>query len=88
MLKKYNNWYISLTPFKRLVVSFILNGIYWLLAWLIAEQFFFDNKRSWKYHVFHATWMSTCVIILFNWKDLKQIFKPKHKEEERLENDA
>ena len=75
MVKKYNEWYNSKTPLKRLIISFILNWFYWLIAWLIAEQFVFDEKRSWKYHVFHATWMAFFMTIPFNWKELKQIFK-------------
>lgn len=81
MIKRYNNWYRSLTPLKKLAVSFILNWVYWLIAWLIAEHFVFDEKRSWKYHVFHATWMSFFMTIPFNWKELKQIFKPQTKDE-------
>ena len=88
MIKRYNEWYRRLTPLKKLVASLILNWIYWLMAWLIAEQFVFDEKRSWKYHVFHATWMSFFMTIPFNWKELKQIFKPQHKEESKLEKDT
>lgn len=81
MIKKYNEWYSNLTPLKKLTVSFTWNWFYWLLAWLIAEQFFFDEKRSWKYHVFHATWMSLLMTILFNWKEIKQIFKSQNKKD-------
>ena len=76
MIKKYNEWYSNLTPSKKLTVSFILNWFYWLIAWLVAEQLLFDEKRSWKYHVLHATWISFFMTILFNWKELKQFFKP------------
>jgi hypothetical protein len=78
MIKKYTNWYKALTPFKKLAASFILNWFYWLTAWLIAEQFIFDESRSWKYHLFHATWMSFFMTISFNWKVLEQIFKPQN----------
>ncbi len=87
MIKRYNNWYKSLTPLKKLIVSFILNWIYWLIAWLIAEQFVFDENRSWKYHVFHATWMSFFMTIPFNWKEIKQIFKPQIKKDENSQLD-
>ncbi|HZH01120.1 MAG TPA: hypothetical protein VEY32_08560 [Flavisolibacter sp.] len=86
MIKKYNEWYKGLTPLKKLVVSFILNWLYWLIAWLIAEQFFFDEKRSWKYHVFHATWMSFFMTIPFHWKELKQIFKLQKKRDTDFED--
>ena len=80
MIKSYTNWYRNLTALKRLALSFILNWLYWLTAWLIAEQFVFDEQRSWKYHVFHATWMSFFMTLLFNWKELKQIFKRQNRE--------
>ncbi len=78
MIKKYNKWFSDLTPLMKWTVSFILNWFYWLTAWLIAEQFFFVENRSWKYHFFHATWMSLLMTGLFNWKDFKQIFKPRN----------
>jgi hypothetical protein len=88
MFKLYNEWYGSLTAFKRLAVSFILNWVYWFIAWLIAEEFFFDEKSSWSYLVFHATWMSFFMTISFNWKELKQIFRPQRKEDEMLQKDV
>lgn len=75
MIKKYKDWYSSLTPFKRLAVSFILNWFYWLIAWLIADQFFFEEKHSIQYHLFHATWMSFIMTMPFNWKKIKELFK-------------
>lgn len=86
MIEKYNNWYKRLTPLKRLIVSFILNWFYWLIAWLIVEQFLFDEKRSWKYLVFHATWMSF-FMIPFSWKELKQIFKSQKERDTSFEDD-
>ena len=80
MIKKYIELYKGLTPLKKLVVSFILNWFYWLIVWLIAEHFVFGEQRSWKYHVFHATWLSFFMIIPFNWKELKQIFQPHSKQ--------
>ena len=75
MFKKYINWYKSLSPLKKLIVSFILNWFYWLIGWLIAEQFIFDEKLSWTNHAFHATWMALFMTIPFNWKEIKQIFR-------------
>ena len=87
MIKSCTNWYRNLTALKRIVVSFILNWLYWLTAWLIAEYFVFDEQRSWKYHVFHATWMSIFMTIPFNWNELKQIFKPQNRESNISEKD-
>jgi len=64
----------KLPPLKQLAISFILNWFFWLITRLLADQFIFDEKRSWKSHFFHATWMSFFMTIPFNWKELKQIF--------------
>ena len=77
MIKKYKDWYYSLTPFKRLVVSFIVNWFYWLIVWLIADQFFFEEKHTLKNHLFHATWMSFFMTVPFSWKVIKELFKLK-----------
>ncbi|PJE45703.1 MAG: hypothetical protein CUR34_12765 [Sediminibacterium sp.] len=75
MIKKYTEWHNGLTPLKRFFVSFMLNWLYWLIAWLIADEFFFDEKHSWKYHILHATWMALFITIPFSWREVKQIFK-------------
>ena len=72
-------WYKSLSPIRRLSLSFVLNWVYWLIAWKLAEQFIFEETRSWGYHLFHATWMSLFMTMLFKWKDLRQIFMPREK---------
>lgn len=76
MFKRLMTWYKGLTPVKRLLLSFLLNWIYWLFAWKLAEQFIFEETRSWDYHLFHATWMSFFMTLLFNWRDIKLIFNP------------
>lgn len=78
MLKKYTDWHNSLTPFKRIGVSFILNWFFWLAAWLIAEKIFFEEKISWKDHFIHATWMSFFMTMPFSWKAIKELFKFKN----------
>ncbi|MCG9899841.1 MAG: hypothetical protein MH132_07565 [Hydrotalea sp.] len=70
-----NDWHTGLSPVKRLVVSFAFHWTYWSIAWLVAEHFIFEEQRSWKYLLFHATWMSACMTIPFSWKDWKVIFK-------------
>lgn len=77
MIKKYKDWHSSLTPFKRLLVSFMMYWFYWLIAWLIADQFFFEEKYSWWYHIFSATWMSFFMTVPFSWKVIKELFKLK-----------
>lgn len=74
-LNKIRELFRKQPPLQTLIFSFSLNWIFWLIAWLLAEQFIFEEKRSWNYHIFHATWMSFFMTIPFNWKELKQIFK-------------
>lgn len=78
MFKQYYRWHNDLIPLKRWFVSFMINWIYWLFAWLILEQFFYDEKQSWKYILGHTKWMSLIMTGLFKWKDLKQIFNTIH----------
>jgi hypothetical protein len=75
MFKGYGKWYRGLTPVKRLGLSFLLNWMYWLFAWKLGEQIFFDEIRSWRYHLIHATWMSVFWTLLFQWEMIKGIIK-------------
>lgn len=75
MIKKYNDWYKGLTSAKRLIVCFAFNWIYWLIGLIIGERYFFEEKISWKYLIFHATWMSTIMTLPFSWKEWKVIIK-------------
>lgn len=83
MFKKYSEWHSNLPPLKKWTVSFTLNWFFWLIIWLIAEQFLFDESRTWKYHVFHATWMSFFMTIPFSWKELKQMVKPQNPKDQK-----
>ena len=76
MIKKYSKWFSDLSPLQKWAVSYMLNWFFWLFAWLIAEQFVFDETRSWKYLIFHATWMAFIFTFPLLWEVIKQIFKP------------
>lgn len=76
MIKKYSKWFSDLSPLQKWSVSYMLNWFFWLFAWLIAEQFVFDETRSWKYLIFHATWMAFIFTFPLLWEVIKQIFKP------------
>jgi len=65
----------KLPPLKQLAISFILNWFFWLITRLLADQFIFDEKHSWKSNLFHATWMSFFMTIPFNWKLIKKLFQ-------------
>jgi len=79
-INKINQWVRKQPPVKQLAISFISNWLFWLISWLLAEQFFFEETRSWKYHFFHATWMSFFMTIPFNWKLIKKLFQSQNKD--------
>ena len=86
MIKKYSKWFSDLSPLQKWAVSYILNWFLWLFAWLIGEQLFFDETRSWKYPVFHATWMSFIRTFSYIWEELKNIFKPRNSKNQPQQN--
>jgi hypothetical protein len=87
MLKKFNNWYNGLIAFKKWIVSLTFNYFFWLIAWLVADEFFFEEKHSLKYHLFHAAWMAFIMTIPLKWKEIKQIFKPQKNKKTSFEDD-
>ena len=78
MIKKYRKWFSDLSPLQKWSVSYMLNWFFWLFAWLIAEQFVFEETRSWKYLIFQATWMAFIFTFSLLWEVIKQIFKPQN----------
>ena len=78
MIKKYSKWFSDLSPLQKWSVSYMLNWFFWLFAWLIAEQFVFEETRSWKYLIFQATWMAFIFTFSLLWEVIKQIFKPQN----------
>lgn len=84
---KYNKLFNDLPPLKGLVLSFFLNFSFWLIMRLLADQFIFDERHSWKSNILHATWMSLFMMIPFNWKHIQEIFKPRNKKYQRHEID-
>jgi hypothetical protein len=85
MFKKYFQWYDTLTPLKQLAVSFFINWCYWLIASLILYRFFFE-QRLWYHHIFHATWMAVFMTIPEKWRQVKALFKSKHKQKAISDN--
>jgi hypothetical protein len=86
MIKKYSKWFSELSPLQKWSVSYMLYWFFCLFAWLIAEQFVFDEARSWKYHFFHATWMAFIFTFSLLWEVIKQIFKPQNPKNQQQQN--
>jgi len=90
MIKKYSKWFSELSPLQKWVVSYMLYWFFCLFAWLIAKQFVFEETRSWKYLIFHATWMAFIFTFSLLWEVIKQIFKPqntKNQQQQKTETD-
>jgi len=90
IIKKYSKRFSNLSPLQKWAVSYMLNWFLWLFAWLIGEQFIFDETRSWKYHVFHATWMAFIFTFPLLWEAIKQMIKsrnPKNQPQQNPETD-
>ena len=81
MLLKFRNWKNNLAPAKQLVVSFMVNWVYWLVAWLIFEKLKFLSPHSVKYHIFHAIWMAGFILVFQKWKLIKQVFAKKQEQQ-------
>lgn len=75
MTTRFSRWYNSLTHLKRVAVTFTFNLLFWFIGSLLEDRIFFDEQHSLAYHVFHATWMASFMTVLFNWKELKVLFK-------------
>jgi hypothetical protein len=64
----------------------MLNWFLWLFTWLIGEQFVFEETRSWKYLIFHATWMAFIFTFSLLWEVIKQFFKPQNSKNQQQQN--
>ena len=80
MLKRYKEWFQTLTPKKQLTVYFIVGWCYCFVAWVFGERFLFNEERSWNYHILHATFMACFMTVAFKWAQLKAIMKGKDKQ--------
>jgi hypothetical protein len=74
MLQKFNQWRLGLSPIKKLLVSFILNWL-WFFVWVIIIKMIFHEEKSLKYYLLFITSLSLLMSIIYNWKNVKEIFK-------------
>ena len=79
MSTRFSRWFNSLTPPKRVATTFIFNWLFWFIGSLLEDRVFYNEPHSLTFHVFHATWMASFMTVLFNWKELKVVFKRGHK---------
>ena len=75
MWLKIHTWFISLKPIMQLLILFIINGVFWFVAWEFYLWYFNETYRSLGSRILHAAWMSFILIIPLNLKTWKQIFK-------------
>ncbi len=74
MLQKFNQWRLGLSTLKKLLVSFIFNWL-WFFVWVIIIKLLFNEERSLKYYLFFITLLTLVMAIIYNWKNVKAIFK-------------
>lgn len=81
IIKKYNRWYQALKPAHQLIVSFILNWLYWFLAFRIGEKLIFNEVSLWSENVFSATWQAFFMTLILNWKKVTTFYRLFRKKE-------
>jgi len=64
-----------MTPLKRLIASYILNWILWIIVGLIVERIYYNERQSWSHQILNALWLAFFTTILFNWKTINTLFK-------------
>ncbi|WP_207491886.1 hypothetical protein [Aridibaculum aurantiacum] len=80
-----SNWrdkYNSLSDRRKLLVNFLLQWLYWMLAWWLYKWVWPDKDEPLTLFnlLFYATWMAFWMTIVFNWKKVRQLFKKKPNE--------
>ncbi len=77
MFLRIHQYYLGLKPLKQLLFLFILNGIFWYVAWGFYTWYFNEAEKTFVYRLFHAAWMSLVITIPLNWKKVNHAFKRK-----------
>lgn len=69
-------WYSGLSIKKKLAVQFILQFVYWTIAWYIYNRIFPDETPlTLGELVLDGVWMATWMTVLTNWKKVRSLFK-------------
>ena len=72
---RLHKFYLSLSPLKQLFILFVLNGIFWYLAWAFYTYWFNEAQKPFLSRIMYAAWMSFVITIPLNWNKVKLIFK-------------
>ncbi len=75
MFKRLHRWYKTLTPLKRLAITFVIFWSLWFILGLVGDKWFLEIDRSIVYHLIHAIWMALIFCIFYEWKTIRAPFK-------------
>lgn len=74
-MKKLRIKYNEFKPSSKLLLTFLFNCIFWLLAAFIQVLIGLDDESfSWKKILFQTVFMGIFWTIIFSWKLVKQCF--------------
>ena len=75
MWLRIHTWFIGLKPSMQLLILFIINAIFWFVAWEFYLWYFKETHESLGRRIMFAAWMSLILTIPLNLKRWKLIFK-------------
>jgi hypothetical protein len=82
MKRSIMDWYNNLTNNKKLLVLFVVQWMYWALAWTLFKKLWPDEEpESTMQFLFHCTWMAIWMTASFHWKKVKLLFTKKKSEQ-------
>lgn len=75
MWLQIHTWFLGLRPLTQLLLLFVINSIFWFVAWEFYLWYFNETYGSIANRISFALWMSLVLTIPLNLKRWKLIFK-------------
>ncbi|MBB5286565.1 hypothetical protein HNQ92_004726 [Rhabdobacter roseus] len=75
LFNRFKNWKGSLSPLKRLFVSFVIFWFFNLILHVVIFHFMPRIDYSLSYHLVYTFFLTILFTLLFKWKELKDVFK-------------
>lgn len=75
MIKKYNLWYQALKQGQQLLFNFLLNWLYWFIAYWIGQKYLFLETKSISYNIFLSLYMSFFMTLIMNWPKVRKLYR-------------
>jgi hypothetical protein len=78
-MRKFFIWYRSLRVKHQLILSFLIQWLYWFGAWSFYDAVWpSETKQTITEIIFKTCWMAFFMTLLFNWAKVKQLRKKKN----------